>query len=467
MSVHSRIAQVAVHLPPGRQTAQAIEDRLRRHSPGVRVPARLLTRLYGLQERIVADDGDLPSDLASRAVLQALRQAETEPGDIDLLLFAAVSADVQEPANAHIVASKTGLTCPVFDVSNACNSVLNALEVADAFIRCGAYGRVLVACGETLSRLSRWTLTGPDELRTALASLTGGDMGAALLIEASPEPGIIATTSMANSAGWPAATLFNPYHAPGLPKGLHIDSDRLLASFLGLDTQAKQWLKSQHSDPNTLGLLCVHQPSVPFVHEFCARLGVPSDTVVPTFHRTGNMGAANPPPPTRPRHRTRPPPTRHQRGTLRPRQRRQRRSHTHQLDNPQTSPPPDHTNPPLNPSRHERRQQQGEPSRHDHPQHRAGTTAGPRRAPTRGRRPDGHAVATRRLPPHSPPQPAPPTPTQPRADHGEVNPNGAEQHPCGERGAGGRRGRQVPDPGPSAPSRTRTAPGAGPSEAGR
>ncbi|NUK06495.1 hypothetical protein HRW18_00350 [Streptomyces lunaelactis] len=292
MSVHSRIAQVAVHLPPGRQTAQAIEDRLRRHSPGVRVPARLLTRLYGLQERIVADDGDLPSDLASRAVLQALRQAETEPGDIDLLLFAAVSADVQEPANAHIVASKTGLTCPVFDVSNACNSVLNALEVADAFIRCGAYGRVLVACGETLSRLSRWTLTGPDELRTALASLTGGDMGAALLIEASPEPGIIATTSMANSAGWPAATLFNPYHAPGLPKGLHIDSDRLLASFLGLDTQAKQWLKSQHSDPNTLGLLCVHQPSVPFVHEFCARLGVPSDTVVPTFHRTGNMGAA-------------------------------------------------------------------------------------------------------------------------------------------------------------------------------
>ncbi|MFE2521466.1 hypothetical protein [Streptomyces mirabilis] len=107
-----------------------------------------------------------------------------EPGDIDLLLFAAVSADVQEPANAHIVAAKTGLSCPVFDVSNACNNVLNALEVADA--------------------LSRRSLTGHDELRTGLGSLTGGDMGTALLLEASATPGIVASNCMANSAGWTA-----------------------------------------------------------------------------------------------------------------------------------------------------------------------------------------------------------------------------------------------------------------------
>ncbi|MFF7886672.1 hypothetical protein ACH40F_35560 [Streptomyces sp. NPDC020794] len=133
----SWLRTMAVHVPTGRGTSGAIEDRLRRHSTGVRVPSGLLRRLYGLRERVVADDGDLPSDLASQAVLQALRQAALEPGDVDLLLFAAVSADVQEPANAHIVAAKTGLSCPVFGVSHACNRVLNALEVADAFIRCG------------------------------------------------------------------------------------------------------------------------------------------------------------------------------------------------------------------------------------------------------------------------------------------------------------------------------------------
>ncbi|MEY2232861.1 hypothetical protein [Streptomyces sp. BF23-19] len=126
--------EVAVHLPDGRQSARAIEDRLREHSPGVRVPAGLLSRLYGLEERIVAAVGDLPSTLASHAVGRVLEQAALTPGEIGLLLFAAVSADVEEPANAHIVAVQSGLSCPVFDVTNACNSVLNALEVP---VACG------------------------------------------------------------------------------------------------------------------------------------------------------------------------------------------------------------------------------------------------------------------------------------------------------------------------------------------
>ncbi|WP_411153320.1 hypothetical protein [Streptomyces sp. A30] len=73
----------------------------------------------------------------------------------------------QEPVNGHVIAVKTGLTWPVFGVSNACNSVLNALEVADAFIRAGRYRRVLIACGEALGRLSQWTLPDPAALRTA------------------------------------------------------------------------------------------------------------------------------------------------------------------------------------------------------------------------------------------------------------------------------------------------------------
>lgn len=62
----------------------------------------------------MAGDGDLPSDLASHAVRQTLRQTALEQGDIDLLLFAAVSADVQEPASAHIVAASAVAGTTVF-----------------------------------------------------------------------------------------------------------------------------------------------------------------------------------------------------------------------------------------------------------------------------------------------------------------------------------------------------------------
>ncbi|WP_327739565.1 hypothetical protein OG749_42730 [Streptomyces nojiriensis] len=291
MNPYSRITHAAVHLPARRQQVAEIEQLLRRHSPALTFPAGLVQRTFGLRERAVADPGDLPSDLAARAAARLLHTARLVPADIDLLLFAAVSADVREPANAHIVAAKTGVTCPAFDIGNACNGVIDALQVADAFIRTGRHRRVLITCGETLTRLSRWHLTR-DQLRTGLTSLTGADLGAALLVEASPVPGITGSVFLANSAGWPAATLYDPHHAPDHPQGLHVDSEALLGSFVDLDVQAAQWLKEQHVDVRDLDLVCVHQPSVPFVDTFRTRMGIDKAQIIPTFPHTGNAAAA-------------------------------------------------------------------------------------------------------------------------------------------------------------------------------
>ncbi|GGS21894.1 3-oxoacyl-ACP synthase [Streptomyces nojiriensis] len=291
MNPYSRITHAAVHLPARRQHVTEIERLLRRHSPALNLPAGLLQRTFGLHERAVADPGDLPSDLAARAAARLLRTARLVPADIDLLLFAAVSADVREPANAHIVAAKTGVTCQAFDIGDACNGVIDALQVADALIRTGRHRRVLITCGETLTRLSRWHLTR-DQLRTGLTSLTGADLGAALLVEASPVPGITGSVFLANSAGWPAATLYDPHHAPDHPQGLHVDSEALLGSFVDLDVQAAQWLKEQHVDVRELDLVCVHQPSVPFMDTFRTRMGIDTAQIVPTFPHTGNAAAA-------------------------------------------------------------------------------------------------------------------------------------------------------------------------------
>ncbi|WP_455352422.1 3-oxoacyl-ACP synthase III family protein [Streptomyces sp. SYSU K217416] len=291
MNLYSRITHAAVHLPPRRQSATEIEQRLQRHSPTLGLPSGILQRTFGLHERTLADPGDLPSDLAARATTRVLHAARLAPADIDLLLFAAVSADVREPANAHIVAAKTGLTSPAFDIGNACNGVLNALQVADALIRTGQHRRVVIACGETLTRLSRWDLTR-ERLATGLTSLTGADLGAALLVEASPAPGITGSVFLANSAGWPAATLYDPHHAPAQPQGLHVDSEALLGSFIDLDEQAGRWLKEQDVDVRDIDLVCVHQPSVPFVDTFCTRMGIDPGQIIPTFSHTGNAAAA-------------------------------------------------------------------------------------------------------------------------------------------------------------------------------
>lgn len=289
MTVHSTIVHATVHIPEGRQTVAAVEDRFRAGSPAVPLSRGVLQRMYGLAERTVADDLEQPSDLAAHAARRLFEDTGTEPGAVDLLLYAGILADMEEPATAHVVADKLGLGCPVFDLKNACNGVLNALEVADAFIRSGQYRRVLVTTAEVSTRESRWQLDDPADLLTALPSLSTGDMGSALLVEAGDRPGILGSRFFANSWGWRAATLPNPYAQHRTLGHLRIDSAELVGSFEGLPGKVRGALRELGVEGDDLDLVCVHQPSVPFTKVVCDWVGVDQSRILATFPTHGNV----------------------------------------------------------------------------------------------------------------------------------------------------------------------------------
>jgi 3-oxoacyl-[acyl-carrier-protein] synthase-3 len=284
---------VAVHIPAERQSAEDIEARLRADNPHLRLMPGLLQQMYGFQERPLAPAGTWPSDLAAQAGQRALDGARLAVDDIDLLIYASVSEDMEEPATSHIVAHKLGVTSPVFDLKNACNGVLNAIQVADALIRTGQYQRVLVVTGELGSRVSRWDVPDRATVALSLPGLTAGDMGAALVMEASESPGVLGTHFVANSAGWQAATLVNPYFGDGSPATLHIDSEALLSSFAGMETAGNDALHAMGYKVDDLAAVCVHQASVTFTEAFCGALGVPQDKVALTFPRYGNATTAS------------------------------------------------------------------------------------------------------------------------------------------------------------------------------
>ncbi|MEV5784719.1 3-oxoacyl-[acyl-carrier-protein] synthase III C-terminal domain-containing protein [Streptomyces sp. NPDC052287] len=289
MTVHSSIVHATVHIPEGRQSVAAVEDRFREGSPAVTLSRGVLQRMYGLAERTVAPDHDQPSDLAVHAARRLLADTDTDPADVDLLLYAGILADMEEPATAHVVADKLGLGCPVLDLKNACNGVLNALEVADAFIRGGRYRRVLVTTAEVSTRESRWEVDDPADILSALPSLSTGDMGSALLVKASALPGIVGSRFFANSWGWRAATLPNPYAQHRRLGHLRIDSQQLVDSFEGLPDKVRGALKEIGVESDDLDLVCVHQPSVPFTRVVCDWVGVDPARILATFPAHGNV----------------------------------------------------------------------------------------------------------------------------------------------------------------------------------
>jgi 3-oxoacyl-[acyl-carrier-protein] synthase-3 len=290
----STVSQVAVHVPSGHQTGQDIEELLRARDPGARVLPGLLRQMYGFEQRRVAPPGTWPSDLAAAAGRGALDQAGLPPDAVDLLLFASASEDVEEPATAHIVADKIGVTASAFDVKNACNGLMNAMEVADALIRTDQYHRVLICTGERGSLLSRQPPRHGNDLAEFLPACTLGDLGAALLMEASDHPGVLGGHFRANSTGWRAATVSNPYFTPS-PGSMTVrfDSAALAGAFKGMEAAAFEGLRALGRTIDDIDLFCVHQPSVAFTHAIRDALGIPKEKIVQTFPQYGNVATAS------------------------------------------------------------------------------------------------------------------------------------------------------------------------------
>lgn len=296
MTLHSRIGAVAVHLPERRLSVTEVEEEMAALNPDLDLPHGLIERFTGVRNRYVAPADWEASDLAVAASRRLFEQRGLGPDDLDLVIFAAASGDVLEPATVHIVAEQLGVTCPVFDLKNACNSVLNAVEVGDALIRAGSYRRILVTCGEAPTRLLGTTVTSVQDYVESCAALTMSDVGAALLLEASDEPGVLAHRMGANSRAWRASVTAMTTNADGrLEIGrLKVKPMKMLRSLAETDFSLITKLLAENDlTMDDFDIVCVSQISVPYTRQFCQSLGISDEKVLITVDEYGCANAAS------------------------------------------------------------------------------------------------------------------------------------------------------------------------------
>lgn len=115
----------------------------------------------GIRERRIAAADEKTSDLAIAASLEALRNAEREAHDIDLVVVATATPDLTFPATAARVQAALGVTKgAAFDLQAVCSGFVFALAAADNFLARGQAKRALVIGAETFSRIIDWTDRG-------------------------------------------------------------------------------------------------------------------------------------------------------------------------------------------------------------------------------------------------------------------------------------------------------------------
>lgn len=112
----------------------------------------------GIEQRHIAAEGQLTSDLAVEAAKQALDDANLQASDVDAIIVATTTPDMIFPSTASIVQYKLGAgTVPAWDIQAVCSGFVYGLAQVDAMMRGGMFKRVLLIGAERMSHILDWT----------------------------------------------------------------------------------------------------------------------------------------------------------------------------------------------------------------------------------------------------------------------------------------------------------------------
>ncbi|HMU70918.1 MAG TPA: beta-ketoacyl-ACP synthase 3, partial [Chitinophagales bacterium] len=118
----------------------------------------ILTRTGISERRILKGEGLATSDMVVEAVKGLLAKTGNTAGDIEMLIVATTTPDMQFPATANIACDKLGCNHILsYDISAACSGFLFALSTAAQFIESGKYKKVVVVGADKMSSIINYT----------------------------------------------------------------------------------------------------------------------------------------------------------------------------------------------------------------------------------------------------------------------------------------------------------------------
>ena len=287
MPLYSRITGTGSYLPPRFVTNQQLVEQLA--ARGVETSDEWIVERTGIRARHFADEGTFSSDLAVEAARKALEAAGASADEVDLIIVATSTPDMVFPSTASIVQHKLGIAgCPAFDVQAVCTGFIYALTVADAMIRSGTARKALVIGTEIFSRILDF-----DDRTTCVLF---GDGAGAILLEASEQPGILATDLHADGS------YREILHVPGHVSGgeisgsplLQMDGQAVFKLAVGLlEKTATAVLAKAGMEKEQVDWLVPHQANIRIMMSTARKLRLPADKVIVTLEEQGNTSAAS------------------------------------------------------------------------------------------------------------------------------------------------------------------------------
>lgn len=255
-----------------------------------------ITTRTGIKTRRIAAKDEHTSDMAARAALAALEQAEIKATEIDLILLATASPDMVFPATACFVQTKIGATnAACLDVSAACAGFLFAVEIAQQFITSHTYDTVLVIGAEKLSSITNWT-----DRNTCV--LFGDGAGAAILQHRSQSTHGVISTHIGSNGDYtdilwmPGGGCRQPITAENAHQNLqtiHMSGkDVYKQAVISMFDASKKALEKAGLTTDDIACVIPHQANIRIIEAVADRLKIPLEKFFINVDRYGNTSAA-------------------------------------------------------------------------------------------------------------------------------------------------------------------------------
>ena len=184
------IDAIGYELPSLTVLTSDLEEQLESVFDRLHIPMGQIEALTGIYERRWWEPGVNLADCAAKAGQKALDKCNVKPEDIGMVVYSGVYREEFEPAASTMVASKLGISedSIIFDVSNACLGVMNAiLEVAN-HIELGHIKAGLVISAESAREINELTIKRLLEggslefFLSSIATLTGGSGAVGIIV---------------------------------------------------------------------------------------------------------------------------------------------------------------------------------------------------------------------------------------------------------------------------------------------
>jgi len=249
----------------------------------------------GIVERHLVSEGEMTSDLATKAAERALAMAGVAANDLDLIVVGTITGDYPWPATACIVQSNLGaVNAGACDLSAACSGFLYSLAMAVDRIMAGNCKKALVIGAEVLSRIVDW-----NDRNTCV--LFGDGAGAVVLEACEGDHGVLSTHLYAD--GSQLELLYQPGFgtrlmpsAEAIARGDHYlkmqGNEVFKVAVRSMAEVAKIALDANGMTTEDIDLFIPHQANIRILDATAKRIGLRDDQVYINVDRFGNTSGA-------------------------------------------------------------------------------------------------------------------------------------------------------------------------------